>query len=95
MRSDRKAHLTHLQTVDACVDVDAVRAENAQQHDVHVVPLHDSDSTEIDARTVGIATHIREERNQVSDERQILLRGAQDTTEESGNERVETDTREG
>ena len=38
MRSDRKAHLTHLQTVDACVDVDAVRAEDAQQHDVHVVP---------------------------------------------------------
>ena len=31
-------YLTHLQAVHARVDVDAVGAEDAQQHDVHVVP---------------------------------------------------------
>ena len=55
MRSDRKAHLTHLQTVDACVDVDAVRTEDAQQHDVHVIPaIYPRQTTEMLRRSMPV-----------------------------------------
>lgn len=37
-RASDHDRLTHFQPIDSRVDVDAIRAEDAQQHDVHVVP---------------------------------------------------------
>ena len=55
MRRKQKTHLTHLQTVYARVDVDAVRTEDAQQHDVHVIPaIYPRQTTEMLRRSMPV-----------------------------------------
>ena len=66
------AHLTHLESVDPRVDVDAVGAEDAQQDDVHVVPavyasFHAGEVTEVDRGAVRVTAHFRDERHEATE----------------------------
>ena len=82
------AHLTHLQSVDARVNVDAVGAEDAQHDDVHVVPpvyasLHSTDPTEVDRGAVRTTAHLRDERHEATEPGEGVLRFAQNATQET------------
>ena len=47
-RASDHDRLSHFESVDACVNVDAVRAENAQHYDVNVVPSVYFESSSLD-----------------------------------------------